>query len=187
MELQRWTSIDPENTRCEFELNNGNQCCNKRVPETTRCPLHGANMQLAQAEHKSLRMYRLAKFQKRADELTDHTKIKSLREEIAILRMILEERITRCDSAHDLILQSGPISDLVMKVERVVTSCQKLENQLGDMLDAQKVKNLATILMQTLSDKLNEFADAHNLESELISLLLEAVANAFLEQIKNES
>lgn len=183
MEVQKWTKADDPALRCEFELTNGKQCGNKRVEGVTRCPLHGANMQLASQEHESKRVYRLAKFKARVGQLADHKKLKSLHEEIAILRMMLEERWNRIEDGHELVIQSGPIAELVMKIEKVVSSCNRLEGQLGNLLDKAAVKNLATTLMQVLADKLNEFADANGIEPELIGLLMDSVATAFLETI----
>lgn len=184
MEVQKWTRADDPETRCEFILTStGNQCSNKRVEGTMRCPLHGANKKLQAQENASMRVYRLVKWRQRVGELADHDKIKSLREEIAILRILLEERLNSIDDAHELILCAQPISDLVMKIERVVSSCNKLEGQLGNMLDRVAVKNLAATLMQILAEKVNEFCEAHDISAEDAGLLLDAIATAFLETI----
>jgi hypothetical protein len=184
MEVQRWTKADDPETRCEFELSNGSQCGNRRVEGVTRCPLHGANKQLQKAENASMRVYNLSKFKARVGQLTDHQKLKSLNEEIALLRMMLETRWNACDEAHDLVINSGPIADLIMKIEKVVSSCNRLEGQLGNLLDKAAVKNLAATLMQIIADKINEFGDAHEIDPEAVGLLLDAIASAFLEQIQ---
>ena len=90
MELVRWTKTDPVEERCDFIITDGTPCRNKAELGVSRCPMHGANVQLQAIEQKGLRMYRLAKHQSRINDLTDHSKLKSLREEIAILRLILE-------------------------------------------------------------------------------------------------
>jgi len=180
MELKRWTQNDPEDSRCDFVLNNASQCGNLAEPNCNRCALHGANKILQAQENRSLRLYKLAKWQARANEITDHDKLKSLREEIAILRILIEERIGQCNDSHDLLLMSGPLSDLIMKVEKVVSSCNKLENNLGDLLDKQKVKNLASLFMSVIVKRLEEYAQAHNLAKEEVSTLIEAIANDFL-------
>ena len=185
MELKRWTKGTDDSLRCDFILTDGRQCCNMAEPTSSgepcgRCALHGANKILASKERQSLRLYNLAKFQERADQLTDHDKIKGLREELALLRMLVEARVTQCTDMHDLLLQSGPLSDLIMKVEKVVTSCNRLENSLGDMLDKQRIKNLASSFMQLVATKINEFAEVHAVEDEDVQTLLEAIANGFI-------
>lgn len=180
MELQRWTKNMPEDHRCDFILSNGDQCGNLAESGITRCALHGANKILAAKERQSLRMYNLAKFNDRVGQLADHDKLKGLREEVALLRMLVEARVTQCTDMHDLLLQSGPLSDLIMKVEKVVSSCQRLEGSLGDMLDKQKVKNLAASFMQIIATKINDFAEAQELDPESVGSLIEAIANDFL-------
>jgi len=121
-------------------------------------------------------MYRLAKFQARVNELKEHNDVKSLRNEIGILRMILEEKMNRASNESELILMAGPLSDLVMKIEKLVSSCQRLENSLGNLLDKQQMKNIASQLMQTLS----EVVDTLPLDDETKGNILELVANKFI-------
>ena len=179
MELKRWTMGSTE-PRCDFELTTGAQCGNLAEPGINRCALHGANKILAAKERQSLRVYQLAKFQTRVEELSDHDKLKGLREEVALLRMLVEARVNQCTDMHDLLLQSGPLSDLIMKVEKMVSSCNRLEGTLGDMLDKQKVKNLAASFMQVIASKINDFAEANEITPEDAGTLVEAIANEFL-------
>jgi len=177
MELIRWSQKDDPEMRCDFIIKStGLQCQNTRCPPSTRCPLHGANKQIEAAERKSLNMYRLAKFQARVNELKEHNDVKSLRNEIGILRMILEEKMNRASNESELILMAGPLSDLVMKIEKLVSSCQRLENSLGNLLDKQQMKNIASQLMQTLS----EVVDTLPLDDETKGNILELVANKFI-------
>lgn len=125
-------------------------------------------------------MYRLAKYQKRMEEFRDHDQVKSLRSEIGILRMMLEEKITACDGATELMLAAGPISDLVMKTEKLVSSCHKIENQLGNLLDRQKVQVLASTLMQIIDAKVRE----SNLSDVEQGQLLQNVGDDFLKTLK---
>jgi hypothetical protein len=184
MELERWNSSLPPEERCDLILESGNQCMNRKVPGTPRCANHGGNFYQQRQEKASLRQYRLAKFQTQLEHFSGHSEIKSLREEIGILRMLLEERINKCSDEMDLLLQSGPISDLVVKIDKVVTSCHKLDNSLGGLLDKAKIKNLATQLMQVVASKLNEFAESKKVD---VSDVLDAIASSFLEVLKGET
>lgn len=170
-----------DNECCEFVLKNGQRCKNKKEDECERCAMHGANALKQSAEKKRLNMYKLAKYQGRVDELAEHDKVKSLRNEIGILRMLFEEKYNAAAAGgeHSLILCSGPLTDMLMKIEKLVSSCQRLENSLDNMLDKQQVKNIATRLMQSLSECVNEL----DLSPEVASALLEKVANKFLEDI----
>ena len=66
----------------------------------------------------------------------------------------MEERLNKCSDATDLILQSGPISDLVMKIEKVVASCHKLEGQMGTLLDKQAILQFAQAVISIIASEL---------------------------------
>lgn len=120
-----------------------NQCRYERVQGSEYCPMHGGNKGTEVLAAKSLRMLRLSKWQGRLEEFADHDKVKSLREEIGILRIMLEETVNKCGDQVDLIFNSGKIADLIMKIEKLVTSCHKLESNLGLMLDKQAAMQLS--------------------------------------------
>src|SRR2546421_361414 len=81
------------------------------------------------------KIHDIAKWQTRLDEFADNDKIKSLREEIGVLRILLEETMSRCHDTNELLLYSNKISELVIKIEKVVASCHRLENATGMLLD----------------------------------------------------
>jgi hypothetical protein len=141
----------------------------------TRCILHGGNKQVEAETAKSLKQYRLTKWQAKLDRFSESTIIKSLREEIGILRILLEERLNQTHDTPDLILQSGPISDLVLKIEKIVTSCHKLESRMGQHLDKAAVIQLASRFVAIISE---ELADQPN--------KIDSISNRLLEIIKEE-
>lgn len=187
MEVKRWTREDDPSDRCDFTLTNGQQCGNLAEPGVANCPLHGANMQLASQEHKSMRMYRLAKFQKRVERFAGHDKLKTLNEEVALLRMLVEEKVKRCEDMTELLIVAGPVTDMVMKVQRLVESCDKLETKSGNLLSKQQIQSIATQLMQAVAAKINEFAEVKKLEDDDVSSLLESIADEFLSILKGDS
>lgn len=186
MEVKRWTKETPIEDRCDFELTNGSRCGNMAEGGVSRCPLHGANMQLASQEHKSMRMYRLAKFQKKVEKFAGHKNLKTLNEEVAILRMIVEEKVNACDDMDDLMIVSGPVTEMIMKVQKLVESCDKLEMKSGSLLNKQQIQSLATQLMQEVAARINDFAEVKDLDQDDVSSLLEAIANGFLSTLQGD-
>jgi len=133
------------------------------------CMAHGGNHAVNAQKKERVRNYQLtvARFRAQLDEKADSVGIKSLREEIAILRICLEERLNKCHDAMDLILQSGSISDMVMKINTVVQSCHKLEGSMGHLLDKQAILQFAQAVIGIISreiiddpEKINIIADA---------------------------
>jgi len=120
------------------------------------CMLHGGNRALEAAKKESLSNYQLTKWHARLQRHTDAPGIKSLRDEIGILRMVLEERLERCTEAIDFVMHSGPISDLVLKIERLVTSCHRLEGSMGQLLDKTAVLQFASVVISIISNEVKD-------------------------------
>ena len=136
--------------RCEATIVNG-QCRNIKEGGTNFCFLHGANKGIAKANSEIQRNYRLGRWQERINQLADNDQIKSLREEVGILRMMMEEILTKCEDSTDLLLYSSRISDLAMKIERLVISCDRLENRMGQLLSKRAVLQLAGEYVQIIN------------------------------------
>jgi hypothetical protein len=146
--------------RCESSNAHG-PCPYCKVPGSEYCPRHGANKGI-QAEAKEVtRNYRLRQWKRRVGELADSDGIKSLREEVGILRMLLEETLNQCETPMDLLLYSQKMADLVMKIERLVVSCDKLENRMGLLLNKDSVLQLANTYVQIIN---NHIADPEVIE-----------------------
>ena len=140
---------DPE--RCQAVTKNG-QCPSRSTPERKYCLAHGGTPDT----RTGLRNYRLTKWRSVVEEQAASPAIKSLRDEIGILRVLMQERLNRIDDTNDLILQSGPISDLVLKIERLVAYCHRLEGSLGQTLDKTAVLNFAGIVIGILQTALSD-------------------------------
>jgi len=136
--------------RCQAVTPKG-QCLGAAAEGSKFCMMHGGNKAGEAKAAAGLRNYRLTRFNARLQQLGDSGEIKSLRDEIAILRMIMEERLNQCRDTMDLIYQSGPISDLVLKIEKVVTSCHKLELSAGSLLDKQAIMQFGSEMISLIS------------------------------------
>jgi hypothetical protein len=115
--------------------------------------------------------YRLAKWQARLEKQVASPSIKSLRDEVGILRMIMEETLDKCGTSFDLLVQSQKIGDLVMKITMVVEKCHKLEGSMGQLLDKKTVIQMANTFIQIIS------------EEELPEETLDRIASKILENI----
>lgn len=151
--------------RCQG-VNSQGQCINKAVQLPsgkygTFCLCHGGNKQVESEQKNDKRLYQLGKWQRQLEEQAEHVNIKSLREEIGILRVVMQERWSVIKDTTDLILASGPITDLVMKIEKLVASCHKLEGSMGQLLDKQAILNFASQVVAVVSEVLNTITCPH--------------------------
>ncbi len=154
--------------RCEGSRATG-ACPNNKSHGTDFCMLHGANKQVIVLKEETKRTYRLNRWQKRMGELADDNQIKSLREEIGILRIVMEEIVNSCDDAMDLLMKSHRICDVAMKIEKLVVSCDKLEKSMGTLLSKRAILQLAGEWSQVIE---SHVTDADTLESISEGMLL---------------
>lgn len=149
MTIQRCEPDDPR--RCQSVIASSGQCHNLAVEGTSYCECHGGSSTARKNEQAELRTYRLKKYQARLTEFAESDKIKSLRDEIGILRILIEERLNICQTDLDLMMHSSVLSDLVMKVEKLVSSCNRLEGQLGTMLDKTQAMQLGAEIVEIIA------------------------------------
>ena len=131
-------------------------CIIKRLPGSRFCAAHGGNKGAESTAKKMLKNYRLTKFAAEVQEKQGSSDIKSLTGEIGMLRQIIQEQWNSCDDANDLILKSGPISDLFTKLEKLVNSCNNIDKTLGNLIDKEKVVLFAQTIVTIISPYIPE-------------------------------
>lgn len=142
--------------RCQSVYKDG-QCWHCRVEGSDYCGMHGGNRAGEAKKKKDIRLYQLAKFQTRVDDFATNPKVKGLREDIAILRMLLETTMNRCNDSAELIMFSPKISELIMKIEKVVSSAHRLESNMGELLDKMAAMQLGEEIVQLISGGITEY------------------------------
>lgn len=140
--------------RCQGIRQGQGQCTNLSEVHSIFCLCHGGNKAEEVITKKRIGNYRLTKWQARLEEKAEQSEIKSLRDEIGILRVIMEEVLNKCQSDMDLILQSGKIADLAMKIEKLVASCHKLEGSMGKLMDKAAILQFASEVVEIIGEEL---------------------------------
>lgn len=155
---------DPK--RCQSNTKFG-QCPFKSMDGHNGCPMHVAS-RLTNINTDNVRNYRLGQWQGRVNEFADNDRIKSLREEIGILRMMLEHIIGKCNDSTELLIHSSRISDLVTKIEKLVVSCQKLEEKTNVLIDTQQAMMIADIVIQVVSLHIEDTSIIEAISNDII-------------------
>lgn len=150
--------------RCQNVMRTG-QCQYVAVEDSTFCHMHQGRSKF-EAMKKITNAYRLAQWNERVAEFTDDDQLKSLRGEIGILRLTLEHVVIQCQTPTDLMIHSAKIGDLVSKIDKVVTSCSRLEVTSSNILDKSAALSLAASLVEIISQHVPE--DKTDLISEAI-------------------
>lgn len=121
---------------------------------------------------EAIRNYRLTKFRAQVEQKADSSSIKSLREEIGITRQVLETFINRCEDDTDLMIHSNKISDLVIKIEKLVSSCHRLERSTGQLLDKSAIIQVAGMFVEIVSEYVPD-----RVQAEISEKLMETIGN----------
>jgi len=139
--FKRVTEPDDPN-RCQGNSAHG-QCLMVAIPGSQYCIQHGGHNALIKTEKDGLRNLKLTKFKARLVQLGNSDNLMSLRDEIAILRITLEETVESCEGASDLITNSGQIAALVNNIGKLVKDCHSIEEKTGHLLSKDALTNFA--------------------------------------------
>lgn len=168
-QIIRTTEDDP--ARCQSNDAKG-QCLNKSVEGTEYCPAHGGRDKMP---HKRIYELKASKYQAILERQTDHEGIKSLRTEIGVLRMLMETRLNQINDDSQLLLESQSISNLVGQIEKLVSSCNKIELQLGDIITedqaVQWIVEIGEIIDEYVDDSEIKATIASEIEARLIRIV----------------
>lgn len=132
--------------QCEFLAPDG----------ATYCHLHGANRQLEAQDKEEVRNLLLHRYKAEIKRLGSSEHVMSLRDEIGVLRMMLERILNNCRGDADLMLFSPQLSELVMKVGKIVTDCHKIEERTGQLLSREELGAFALTVIQLVNDNVTD-------------------------------
>ena len=155
--------------RCQASQRNG-QCPFRAMEGFKYCARHGGRLP-GMKEKQEVKQYRLQVWQQRLDEFTESDKVKSLRDEIGILRIIMENILNQCHDSGDLLRYSSKISELAAKIEKLVVSCNRLERSMGMMLDKTAALNLASQIVEIIGAHVNDPEVIDAISGEIITAL----------------
>ena len=147
----KFDTVDADDPRrCQGMFARG-QCYYKAVEGGNFCPMHAGPTQANAQAEKNKRIYRLSKWQNRVSEIADHEQVKGLREEIGILRLLMEEIMAVCHDSTTLLMYSNRLSDLATRIEKLVSSCHRLEQSSGLLLDKSAALNIGAQIVEIVS------------------------------------
>lgn len=172
-DIRKVEAVEPDSPeRCQAVHGSG-QCRYKRSPGSEYCPMHGGNKGQAVQKARVMRQYQLAKWQADVDAFADEDQVKSLRGEIGITRLLLQATMDKCRDTGDLVIYTSKIGDLVMKIERLITSCHRLESNMGLLLDKPRI----IVLAQLIVNIIGEFVDDDAIVGQIANGIVDAIVN----------
>lgn len=154
--------------RCQHVHPTHGQCRLRVVEGTKYCVAHSGPGAKYQEEQKKKKLYMIGKYERRVAELAENEASRSLREEIGILRMMVEERLNACKTATDLILVSGPVSDLIVKIDKLLSTATRVEAHLGSTMDKNQVTQFGQEVVEIVSRHVEDPDTLEEIANEII-------------------
>jgi hypothetical protein len=123
-------------------------------------------------------MLNKSKYRQRYGDFADSSEIRSLRDEIAILRMVMEERLNMVQNDSEMLASCGQIASLAVTIERLVKSCNQLETRLGTLLSKPALLGIANNLVQILITELQGCPDYEALVDKISERIINVIMEA---------
>jgi hypothetical protein len=165
--------------RCQAIIRGGEQCpylaTGTHDPVTGQtvgvryCPKHGG----ANGHDKtaSIRQYMVAKWQAKLDLKEDHPKIKTLSAEIAVLRMLMEAVLERCDDQASLAMHAGRMIELAREINKLVISTAKLDILTKNVLDKNQAMQFIQEVVAIIGMHVTDESTLQKISEELDDLM----------------
>jgi hypothetical protein len=145
------------------------QCLSLRLPGHTTCSAHNKGAEK--------RMYRLSRAEDRKSlsYLCDHSDVHSLREEIALLRMLLVERLNDAQSIPERTAAFGAVQAGILAIEKLVKSAHQMEKSLGSLMSKGSILEIAGLISAAIAEELQDVDGYEEIVDRLDTRIIDIV------------
>lgn len=173
--MERVTDLaDPR--RCKASVGT-DQCRTVAVEGSDYCSIHAGSYQ---PPEKGLRQYYLARAQDRARlaAFAEHDDIKSLRDEIALTRMMIEAIWNSAQSDIERLSVYGRVNAHILTLEKLVKTCNQLEERLGTLLEKSAILRVGQQICEVLVSRLSGLPNYEQLVDPLMADVIGIISQA---------
>lgn len=179
------TQIPPED-RCQHSHDSA-QCGRAKIEGSRFCDQH-VRSGMSGLEAKKTRQYLLAdaRYSNRLATFSEHDDLKSLREEVAFARMLIEKRFNMVTCDTELLAACGTLNTLLLTVERLVKSCNQVERNLGSMLSKPSVLTLGREIIAVIVEELDGIDDYEDIVDKISERIVAVILDAGKDQMNEK-
>jgi hypothetical protein len=173
--MERVTDLaDPR--RCKASLGTA-QCMTVAVEGSDYCAVHAGSYR---PPEKGMRQYLLAKAQDRARlaAFAEHDDIKSLRDEIALTRMMIEGLWNFAQSDVERLTMYGRVNSHILTLEKLVKTCNQIEERLGSLLAKPTLLRVGQQICTALVNRLSGLPNYEQVVDFLMGDINEIITTA---------
>jgi hypothetical protein len=164
------TVAEDDPRRCQGNTSHG-QCRFEAVEGSVFCQIHVRD-QAADRKQEMARQYNVTRWKAKIDHFAGHSDFKSLREEIGVLRLLMETVLNKCDTDMDLLLYSNHISGMAMKIKEALLAAHKLESAMGMLLDRAATMQLTGEIVDIIGRYVSDEAVIRHIIADINSSLV---------------
>jgi hypothetical protein len=147
-------------------------CEYKSEPGAEACALHGGSGTSQASERRELRNYKLnSAFAGRAKELGDSPAIKSLNDEIALLRTALEVIFNNIKTENEMLLYVDKIEKITNGIQKLLESTQKLQEKNKELMSRDQVVGLFDRLLDKIIERISDSDTIKQLADDAYEIL----------------
>jgi hypothetical protein len=151
---------------------------NRSEPDSEFCRCHGGR---DLTEQKTMQGYLLAKAtdQARLAQLSEEIEpVKELRDSIGLLHMMIEKRWNAVKNDSELLQACGPLNQMLQNMDRLVNSCHKIEQNLGQLLAKQAILSLAKRMVEVMVEELEGIDNYEEIIDRITARLIDTISGA---------
>lgn len=124
--------------------------------QAINCEKCGGLKQKGRIERQRVHDYFIGKYQNDLDRFAESEKLKSLRGEIGLVRMLIQNILTTCQNSQDLLFNAQRLDTLIARCEKLVGTCDKIERQDGMYIDHATAIQFAVAIVSIISQHIND-------------------------------
>lgn len=145
-------------------------CHKEAIPGDLYCKKHDGTV-------KNIKNYNIALKQDNYEQKTTSEKRKDLTEEVALLRIMIEEIWNRCQNTDELIIMFQPLTILIDKTEKLVASMHKMELQSQQYMDQQQMMEFAQKIVEAIDECVSDPQIRSAISKRIENIATETVGN----------
>ncbi len=178
--MGRYEGCEPDDPRrCQAVAKHG-QCTHLAVAPSKYCKPHGlkgdVTLHKARVQHYRINDPALQDSMKRQSELEE---VRSLREEIHLVRSMIEMRLNLVDDEDRgaMLLAFSSVNTYMQTLEKLVSSCHRMEVSLGSLLTKAAIFSLGQEIVIILADELQGIDNYEEIVDRISERVVVAIAN----------
>ena len=169
---------DPaDQNRCQGTTKRG-QCRHLAVEGSKFCDCHQRHVD---NNKERVRHYLLSN-PTLSDKFERHSateQVRSLRDEIHLARVMVEQRLDMIDDGDrgDMLAAFSSVNTYLQTIEKLVSSCHRLETSLGSLLTKASIFSLGQEIVNILADELKEVEGYEQIVDNISTRIVVAIVN----------